>query len=98
MKKIHKIYPKKQDINALELNAIVLDKPVIVEWDNGIDYKAKTTTKVKSLQTGKIIDFVVWKNFNCNQGDIIHSVGKIENSGKAFIGWADLTTITKRAE
>lgn len=98
MKKVHKIYPKKQDINALELTAIVLNKPIITEWDNGQTYKAKTTAKVKSIKTDKIIDFVTWKNLVINQGDVIHSVGKIENSGKAFIGWADYTYIIKKSE
>ena len=54
MKKIRKIYPKKAEINALELKAVVIEKPVIVEWDNGFDFKAKTTAKVKSLKTDKI--------------------------------------------
>lgn len=97
MKKIRKIYPKKAEVNALELKAVVIEKPVIVEWGNGFDFKAKTTAKVKSLNTNKIIDFVVWKKFEIAVGDEIFSLGKVESTGKAFIGWAEQTKIIKRA-
>jgi len=94
---IKRILPQNAEVTALEITGIVLDEPVIKEWTNGNDYKAKTMFKAQSLDSGKIIDFVVWKKFNVKQGDTFKSVGKIEQTQKAFIGWADLTNIIKRA-
>lgn len=99
MSKVKKkrINPQKGQIKALEMNCIAIEEPTIQEWDNGFEYKAKTVVKVKSLLTDNTIDLVVWKNFNCHKGDIIQAIGKLEDTKKAFIGWADLTKITKRA-
>ena len=97
MSKARKIYPTKAQVKALEMNCIALEEPDIQEWDNGFEYKAKTIVKVKSLASGRTIDLVVWKNFNVHKGDQIQAIGKLEDTGKAFIAWADLTIITKRA-
>ena len=94
---IKRILPQKAEITALEITGIVLNEPVIKEWTNGNEYKAKTMFKAQSVDSGKIIDFVVWKKFNVKQGDTFKSVGKVEQTQKAFIGWADLTNIIKRA-
>lgn len=95
--KIRKIYPAKAQVSALEMNCIALAEPDIQEWDNGVEYKAKTVVKVENLNNGKVIDLVIWKNFNVHKGDTIHTVGKLEQTGKAFIGWSEYTTIIKRA-
>ena len=92
-----RVLPNNAEVTALDFTGIVLDEPVIKEWTNGNDYKAKTMFKAQSIDSGKIIDFVVWKKFNINKGDTFNSVGKIEQTQKAFIGWADLTKIIKRA-
>ena len=92
-----KIYPAKAQIKALEMNFIAVEEPTIQKWDNGFEYKAKTVVKVKSLSTNRLIDLVIWDNFNVHKGDEIRAVGKLEDTGKAFIAWADITLITKRA-
>lgn len=97
MSKARKIYPAKAQVKALEMNCIAIDEPQLQEWDNGFEYKAKTIVKVKSLVSDRTIDLVVWKNFNVRKGDQIQAIGKLEDTGKAFIGWADLTRVTKRA-
>ena len=93
-----RVHLKQKEMTAQEILGKVLEEPKIQEWDNGFEYKAKTTFKVESLKSGKVIDFVTWKKFNVRIGDTINSVGKIEASGKAFIGWTDMTKIIKRAE
>lgn len=96
-KKAKKVNVQIKEINAPEVTAIAIEEPKTQEWDNGFSYKAKTMFKAQSIETGRIFDFVVWKNFNIKKGDTFHSIGKVEESGKAFIGWADLTKIIKRA-
>ena len=97
MSKARKIYPTKAHVKALEMNCIAIEEPMKQEWDNGFEYKAKTIVKVKSLVSDRTIDLVVWKNFNVHKSDEIQAIGKLEDTGKAFIGWADLTRVTKRA-